>query len=62
MGEDLTLLLADIGVVLVLCVVLYGLRRAIANQAWRDLLGVTMTFIVLTGIGFVMIVGEHYLG
>jgi hypothetical protein len=62
MGEDLTLLLADIGAVAVLCVVLYGLRRAIANQAWRDLLGVTMTFIVLTGIGFVMIVGEHYLG
>ena len=62
MGEDLSLFLADVGVVLVLCLVLYGVRRAIQNQAWRDFLGVTMTFVVLAGVGFVMIVGEHYLG
>ena len=62
MGEDLSLFLADVAVVVVLCLVLYGIRRAIQNQAWRDFLGVTMTFIVLAGVGFVMIVGEHYLG
>ena len=62
MGEDLSLFLADVGVVLVLCLVLYGIRRAIQNQAWRDFIGVTMTFVVLAGVGFVMIVGEHYLG
>ncbi len=62
MGDDLTFFLADVVVVLVFCVVLYGIRRAISNQAWRDFLGVTMTFVVLAGVGFVMIIGEHYLG
>jgi hypothetical protein len=62
MGENLSLFLADVGVVLVVCLVLYGLRRAISSQAWRDVLGVSMTFVVLTGVGFVMIVAEHYLG
>jgi hypothetical protein len=62
MGEDLSFFLADVGVVLVLCLVLYGVRRAIQNQAWRDFLGVSMTFVVLAGVGFVMIIGEHYLG
>ena len=62
MGDDLTFFLADVVVVLVFCVVLYGIRRAISNQAWRDFLGVTMTFVVLAGVGFVMIISEHYLG
>jgi len=34
----------------------------LGSQAWRDFLGVTMTFVVLTGVGFLMIVGEHALG
>lgn len=62
MTEDVRFLLGTIGTVLVLCVVLYGIRRAISNQAWRDVLGIAMTFVVLSGCGFLMIVGEHALG
>jgi hypothetical protein len=62
MTEDQAFLLGTIGVVLALCVVLYGVRRAISNQAWRDVLGITMTFIVLSGVGMLMIVAEHSLG
>ena len=62
MTEDLSFLLGDIGTVLVVCVVLYGIRRAISSRAWRDVLGITMTFVVLSGCGFLMIVGEHALG
>jgi len=39
MTEDVRFLLGTIGTVLVLCVVLYGVRRAISSQAWRDVLG-----------------------
>jgi len=62
MTEDLSFLLGALGPVVVLCAVLYGIRRAISNQAWRDVLGITMTFVVLSGAGFLMIVGEHALG
>jgi hypothetical protein len=63
MGEDLTLFLADVFICAVVVGVLYGIRRTIReSQAWRDFLGVTMTFVILTGIGFIMIVAEHYLG
>jgi hypothetical protein len=62
MTEDLSFLLATIATVVVLCAVLYGIRRAISNQAWRDVLGIAMTFVVLGGVGFLMIVGEHSLG
>jgi hypothetical protein len=62
MGEDLSLFLADVAVCAVLVAVLYVVRRALSSEAWRNFLGVTMTFIVLTGVGFLMIVGEHYLG
>jgi hypothetical protein len=61
-AEDVKFLLATIGTVAVLCAVLYGVRRAISSQAWRDVLGIAMTFIVLSGVGFVMIVAEHSLG
>jgi hypothetical protein len=62
MTEDVKFFLGDVGVCLVLVAVLYFIRRALASQAWRDFLGVTMTFVVLTGVGFLMIVGEHALG
>ena len=62
MTEDISFTLATLAVVIVLCVVLWGVRRAISNQAWRDALGITMTFVVLSGAGFLMIVGEHALG
>jgi hypothetical protein len=62
MSEDLILFLADVAVCAVLVMLLYFVRRALTSEAWRNLLGVTMTFIVLTGAGFLMIVGEHALG
>ena len=50
MGEDLDIFLGDVIVCAVIVGVLYGVRRAITNsQAWRDFLGVTMTFVVLAG-------------
>jgi hypothetical protein len=62
MTEDLSFFLATVAAVVVLCAVLYGVRRAVSSQAWRDVLGISMTFVVLTGAGFLMIVGEHALG
>jgi hypothetical protein len=62
MSEDLSFFLATVAAVVVLCAVLYGVRRAVSSQAWRDVLGISMTFVVLTGAGFLMIVGEHALG
>jgi hypothetical protein len=62
MSEDVILFLADVLVCAVLVALLYAVRRALSSQAWRDLLGITMTFVVLTGMGFLMIVGEHALG
>jgi hypothetical protein len=63
MGEDLTLFLGDVFLCAVVVGILYGVRRTIReSQAWRDFLGITMTFVVLAGIGFIMIVAEHYLG
>jgi hypothetical protein len=63
MGEDLTLFLGDVFVCAIVVGILFGVRRTIReSQAWRDFLGITMTFVVLAGIGFIMIVAEHYLG
>ena len=63
MNEDLILFLGDVIICAVVVAVLYGVRRSIhESQAWRDFLGITMTFVVLAGIGFIMIVGEHFLG
>ena len=63
MGEDLTLFLGDLFVCAIVVGILFGVRRTIReSQAWRDFLGITMTFVVLAGIGFIMIVAEHYLG
>jgi hypothetical protein len=63
MGEDLTLFLGDVFICAIVVGILYGVRRSIReSQGWRDFLGITMTFVVLTGIGFIMIVAEHYLG
>jgi hypothetical protein len=62
MTEDLKFFLGDVGASVVLVAVLYFIRRTLTSKAWRDLLGITMTFVVLTGVGFLMIVGEHALG
>jgi len=53
----------DVFVCAIVVGILFGVRRTIReSQAWRDFLGITMTFVVLAGIGFIMIVAEHYLG
>ncbi len=63
MGEDLSLFLADVAVCAIVVGILFVGRRAAGNnQGWRDFLGISMTFVVLAGLGFVMIVGEHFLG
>ena len=54
MGEDLSLFLADVGVCAVLVAVLDFVRRTLSSAAWRTFLGITMTFIVRTGGGYVM--------
>jgi hypothetical protein len=60
--SDLVLFILDVVVVAVISGVLLGARRAIAGQAMRDLLGISATFVILSGFGFLMIVGEHALG
>jgi hypothetical protein len=47
---------------IVLIAVLLVVRRRMKSPGWRDFLGITATFIVLVGIGFLMILGEHELG
>ena len=59
---DLILFIVDVVVVAVICAVLLGARRAFAGQAVKDVLGISATFVILSGFGFLMIVGEHALG
>lgn len=59
---DLILFVVDVVICVVLCGVLLGIRRSVARPAFRDVLGITATFVVLSGFGFLMIVGEHALG
>ena len=44
---------------IVICAVLFGIRRGLASQAWKDFLGITMAFVVLALATFAMIIGEH---
>jgi hypothetical protein len=37
-------------------------RSRVTHSGIRDVLGISATFIVLAGIGFIMIIGEHELG
>lgn len=60
--EDLLFFVVDVVVVAVLAGVLLFARRAIARPGLRDVLGISATFVILAGIGFMMIVGEHALG
>ncbi len=60
--QDLPLVAAGVLIPLVITAALLAARRASAGQQMRDVLGITATFVVLTGVGFLMIIGEHALG
>ncbi|HEY8741093.1 MAG TPA: hypothetical protein VIN56_10925 [Candidatus Dormibacteraeota bacterium] len=60
--EDLLLFVVDVVVVAILAGVLLGARRSIARPGLRDFLGVSATFVILAGVTFLMMVGEHALG
>jgi hypothetical protein len=60
--QDLPLIIFGILVPLVLTVILVFARRMFASQGMKDLLGISATFVVLCGVGWLMIVGEHVLG
>lgn len=60
--QDLPLVAAAILVPLVITAVLLMARRASAGQQMKDVLGISATFVVLAGVGFLMIIGEHALG
>ena len=60
--EDLPLLAASTVICAVLAGILLVVRRAVAGQGLKDLMGITATFIVLGWFGWLMIVGEHALG
>lgn len=59
---DLPLFIAGVVVVAVLAGILLVARRAISQPALKDVLGISATFVILAGVGFLMIVGEHALG
>jgi hypothetical protein len=62
MAADLPLFILDVVVVGILTAALLLVRRLVPAQAGKDVLGISATFVVLSGIGFLMIVGEHALG
>jgi hypothetical protein len=59
---DLPLFLGGILAVAVLAAPLIFIRRMVSSQAVKDVLGISATFVILAGIGWLMIVGEHALG
>ena len=60
--QDLPLIVLGIVVPVVLAAILVFARRMFASQAVKDVLGISATFVVLCGFGWLMIVGEHVLG
>ena len=60
--QDLPLILVGIFVPLVLTGILLFGRRMVSGQSWKDFLGISAAFVVLSGLGWLMIVGEHALG
>jgi uncharacterized protein (DUF983 family) len=60
--SDPALFIVSIVITVVICGLLYFVRRGMESQAWRDFLGITMAFVVLGLATFAMIVGEHALG
>ena len=62
MSEDLTFFIVGAVITGVLTGLLVFGRRMVASQQWKDVLGISACFVVLAGVGWVMIVGEHALG
>ena len=60
--QDLPLIAAGIFVPLVLAGIFVFARRLFSSPAIRDVLGISAAFVVLVGLGWLMIVGEHALG
>ena len=60
--SDPAIFLLSVVVTVVICAVLFFVRRGLQSQAWKDLLGITMAVVVLMLATFTMIVGEHFLG
>ena len=60
--QDLPLIIIGILVPLVLAGGLVFGRRMVSSQSWKDFLGISAAFVALTGLGWLMIVGEHALG
>ena len=60
--SDPIIFLISGAVTVVICAVIFFVRRGLQSQAWKDLLGISMALVVLALATFTMIVGEHFLG
>jgi hypothetical protein len=60
--QDLPLIAAGILVPLVLAGLFVFARRMFSSPQVKDVLGISAAFVVLCGLGWLMIVGEHALG
>ncbi|MEA2646976.1 MAG: hypothetical protein QOE92_2059 [Chloroflexota bacterium] len=60
--QDLQFFAVSVVVTAVIVGLLYMVRRAMQGQAWKDFLGITMTFFVLVEAAAIMILGENFAG
>lgn len=60
--SDPGLFIVSVVITVVICGILFFIRRGLESQAWRDFLGISMAFVVLGLATFAMIIGEHALG
>ena len=60
--SDPIIFLISGAVTVVICALLFFVRRGLQSQAWKDFLGISMALVVLALATFTMIVGEHFLG
>ncbi|GAC1334445.1 MAG: hypothetical protein NVSMB17_16090 [Candidatus Dormibacteria bacterium] len=62
MVGDLGLFAIGIILTAVITGALVFLRKSSSSQSRKDVLGISAAFVVLCGVGWLMIVGEHALG
>jgi uncharacterized protein (DUF983 family) len=60
--SDPALFAVSVVITVVICAMLYFVRRGLQSQAWKDFLGISMALVVLALATFAMIIGEHALG